>query len=1794
MKSAGISKRQDQHVITAYLKDKAARLFNSAVAMFFLVMAQNGMAWHFQGVVWNDTNQDGIHQAGEIGVSNITVKVLNCTNDALVFSTKTASDGSFSVTDSQIPLNGNYQVCFTNLPAGYVFTKQIYPPPTNGTIVSTADPVTGCAPCFIFDQLTNSTLNNAGIYHATATTATALTSLTECPGNTAVFSTVASGTGPFSYAWRFNGSVLSRKTTNSLTIPSVSSTNAGTYSVVVSGKLNSVTNSATLTVSTNTTATSLTSQTVCSGSPATFATTASGTGPFTYVWRLNGVQLSSQTTHSITIASVTSTNAGAYSVEVYGSCNSVTNTAALTVSIGTTATTLGNQAACPGSPVTFATTPSGTGPFAYVWRLNGAQLTGQTTNSLKIPSVSATNTGTYSVEVYGSCNSVTNSAKLTVSTNTTATSLASQTVCPGSPVTFATIASGTGPFSYVWRLNGAQLTGQTTNSLDIVSAGSTNAGNYSVEVYGSCNSVTNSATLTLDITTAATPLSGLTLCPGNLAIFTTKAFGTGPFSYVWRLNGAQLAGQTTNSLVIPSVASTNAGVYSVEVYGGCGSVTNTATLTVSTNTTATALTSQTVCSGTAAAFATIASGTGPFNYIWRLNGAQLPGQTTNSLSIPSAGPTNAGTYSVEVYGSCNSVTNTATLAISTNTTATPLTSQTVCLGSPAMFATVASGAGPFSYVWRLNGSQLIGQTTNSLDIPSVGSTNTGNYTVEVYGSCNSVTNAATLAISTNTTATPLANQLVCLGSPANFATVASGAGPFTYIWRLNGGQLIGQTTNSLSIASVGPTNAGTYAVEVYGGCNSVTNTATLAISTNTTATPLTSQTVCPGGAATFASIASGTGPFSYIWRLNGAQLVGQITNSLSISSVGPTNAGNYSVEVYGSCNSVTNTATLTVSTNTTATALTSLTLCPGSPAMFTTTASGTGPFSYVWRFNGGQLTGQTTNSLSIASVNATNAGSYSVEVYGSCNSVTNSATLTVNAATTATPLKDLTVCPGSPATFTSTASGTGPFSYIWRFNGAQLIGQTTNTIQVLSAGPTNAGIYSVEVYGSCNSVTNSATLMVSTNVVATPLTSLVVCPGSPALFATTPSGSGPFLYVWRLNGAQLTGQTTNSLSIPSVSSSNAGAYSVEVHGSCDSVTNSATLTVSTNTTATPLASLTVCPGSPASFFTIASGTGPFSYVWRLNGAQLIGKTTNSLSILSASSANAGAYTVEVYGNCNSVTNGASLTVSTNTTTTALTSQTVCPGSPASFATIASGTGPFVYVWRLNGVQLVGQTTNSLDILSVGSTNAGAYTVEIYGNCNSVTNAATLTVSTNVTATALTSQTVCPGNAVAFATIASGTGPFAYVWRLNGAQLITQTTNSLNISSASSTNAGVYTVEIYGSCGSATNSATLTVNSSTTATPLTSLLKVVGTSAMFSTTASGTGPFTYVWRLNGTRLAGQTNSSLTIPSVSSTNAGVYAVEVYGDCNSVTNTATLTLAVPPTVTILSPTNNSTFIALADITVLAQVEDLDSTISNVEFFAITNASGVTNVPGISTIIAATNKIGQTTSGPPYFILWTNVTPGVYYLAARGTDALGAVGISQIVTVKVLDQPPVVQIGQIQFDPQIDDFVQTVSVTNPTYYTYDSVRLLIGNLPTGTQVVNASGMTNGQPFVQSLLPIAPGGSVTFTIDYYVPFRIPPSNIVFTVQLAAPLNAVNQVGPMQHINGGLMLQDKTFLVEFKTLPNRVYYLQYSADLLNWSTANPAIVGTGGVYDWIDSGPPETPTLPSAQSRRFYRVILLP
>src|SRR5262249_13641999 len=153
--------------------------------------------------------------------------------------------------------------------------------------------------------------------------------------------------------------------------------------------------------------------------------------------------------------------------------------------------------------------------------------------------------------------------------------------------------------------------------------------------------------------------------------------------------------------------------------------------------------------------------------------------------------------------------------------------------------------------------------------------------------------------------------------------------------------------------------------------------------------------------------------------------------------------------------------------------------CPGDTAVFSTSPSGTGPFSFQWFKAGGSLTTQTNSTLVLSNISVADLATYSVQVTGPCNNLTNSATLTLNTPTTADAFNSITSCPGTTVSFTTTAHGTGPFSYQWSKDSSPLTTQTNSTLILTNISSTDGGSYQVIVTGACNTATNSASLAVN-------------------------------------------------------------------------------------------------------------------------------------------------------------------------------------------------------------------------------------------------------------------------------------------------------------------------------------------------------------------------------------------------------------------------------------------------------------------------------------------------------------------------------------------------------------------------------------------------------------------------------------------------------------------------------------------------------------------------------------------
>jgi len=153
-----------------------------------------------------------------------------------------------------------------------------------------------------------------------------------------------------------------------------------------------------------------------------------------------------------------------------------------------------------------------------------------------------------------------------------------------------------------------------------------------------------------------------------------------------------------------------------------------------------------------------------------------------------------------------------------------------------------------------------------------------------------------------------------------------------------------------------------------------------------------------------------------------------------------------------------------------------------------------------------------------------------------------------------------------------------------------LAGETANTLSIASVSPANAGNYTVVVTNLGGSTTSSVAVLSVPVVVATGPTNTAGCPGGSVMLCTVASGGGgPLSYQWCKGVTPITDATNSCLTLTNLSGADVGTYTVKVTGSCDSVTNSAVLSLNTPTTATgPGAVTNACPGTMVTLRVAAS------------------------------------------------------------------------------------------------------------------------------------------------------------------------------------------------------------------------------------------------------------------------------------------------------------------------------------------------------------------------------------------------------------------------------------------------------------------------------------------------------------------------------------------------------------------------------------------------------------------------------
>jgi hypothetical protein len=659
-----------------------------------------------------------------------------------------------------------------------------------------------------------------------------------------------------------------------------------------------------------------------------------------------------------------------------------------------------------------------------------------------------------------------------------------------------------------------------------------------------------------------------------------------------------------------------------------------------------------------------------------------------------------------------------------------------------------------------------------------------------------------------------------------------------------------------------------------------------------------SKAVPVGANVTFTVGQCGLPPFTYIWLYNGVPKPNANNSYLSLSNVQLTDSGNYSVVVSNAAGSVTSLlASLIVQTPPSIVVQPqSQTVTGYTTATFTVTPGGIAPFQYQWRFNGGNLLGETNQTLVMTNIMDTRAGQYSVLILNTAGQILSSnATLTVNmpAKITQQPQPVVTTNTYS-ARFFVLASGPN-LSYQWHFNGVPIptnVNATANsaTLQLNNVVAGQEGYYSVlasNQFGADWSQPAFLTVRVTPYFTENPQSQTVVI-GSDVMFHVTYGGTEPMKIRWRFGGSTVVPfeSGTETYWLRNARLENAGTYSAVVTNVAKTngvICQSAYLTVFV-----PPMDRMVLLGSNITLSVLHANTNLLKYQWQSNGVNILNATNPTHTLFNATNNYAGRYSLVVTNLAGQVTNWAmNLTVQSTAVAPVITQQPTnrlaATNATALFLVNATGTDPLSFQWYWNGASLYGQTNSTLTIGGLATNHTGDYQVVVTNQAGAVTSqVATLTVlEPPVIVTQPRDLASLLGGNVFFSVAVVGAPPFSYQWYYNLTNLLVGQNNAnLGFESATDALVGAYHVVISNPVGVITSQvAMLTViNPPIITQQPTNVVTSPGATAIFSVTATGSVPLSYQWWFNTSRLTGATNTTLTITNVQSTNVGGYFVVV----------------------------------------------------------------------------------------------------------------------------------------------------------------------------------------------------------------------------------------------------------------------------------------------------------------------------
>jgi uncharacterized repeat protein (TIGR01451 family) len=275
-------------------------------------------------------------------------------------------------------------------------------------------------------------------------------------------------------------------------------------------------------------------------------------------------------------------------------------------------------------------------------------------------------------------------------------------------------------------------------------------------------------------------------------------------------------------------------------------------------------------------------------------------------------------------------------------------------------------------------------------------------------------------------------------------------------------------------------------------------------------------------------------------------------------------------------------------------------------------------------------------------------------------------------------------------------------------------------------------------------------------------------------------------------------------------------------------------------------------------------------------------------------------------------------------------------------------------------------------------------------------------------------------------------------------------------------------------------------------------------------------------------------------------------------------------------------------------------DSLPANVTFSSASVSQGgyVTNDNTVQWNIGALNNQGSASATVVILPLLTgqitntatvSITPGTPVVTDTNLANNTASNVTTV-TAAVLTNVSL-QFGPIAFNPQTGLYQQTVWLTNLSGVTAAAVRVAVLDLSSTVVLYNATGSTNGVPYVEYDQPVVTGSNVVFLLEYYDSTRQPFVSTNFVATVVAAVTVPTPTGTYLQLDRASFLSEGQLTIEFASVPGHTYVVQYSSDMVTWLTATPPIVAKNTRTQWIDAGPPETESPPGSPGQRYYRIV---